>query len=98
VHRGAPEPLLDQCEAAVRALLNRDAAQRWTSRTPAAAAFFSVPPVPPKAPARGLVAASEVASHDKQRKYSMFTAMAQHVFRDEAQQTELEPVLEIEGF
>jgi tRNA A-37 threonylcarbamoyl transferase component Bud32 len=89
---------LDECEAATRALLHRDPAQRWRGGAPAAAAFFRVPKKAPKAPVRGEVAASEVAAHDKQRKFSMFTAMVQRAFVDDVQQSELEPVPEIEGF
>jgi tRNA A-37 threonylcarbamoyl transferase component Bud32 len=89
---------LDECEAATRALLHRDPAQRWRGGTPAAAAFFRVPKKAPKAPVRGEVAASEVAAHDKQRKFSMFTAMVQRAFVDDVQQSELEPIPEVEGY
>ena len=91
-------PTQIQSELAARAVLNRDATLRWHGDTPEARAFFAVPTVAPKAPARGLVAASEIASHDKQRRYSMYTAMAQRVFSDETQQAALDVMPEIDGF
>lgn len=90
---------LDECEAAVRGLLHRDPAQRWRGGgAPESAAFFRVPKKAPKAPVRGEVAASEVAAHDKQRKFSMFTAMVQRAFVDDVELIELEPIPEVDGF